>query len=184
MEPTPIARAVPELHRAFTFAELRPEPHLVATVLGYPAGELPEVARDAVEAVASRGEALWSIQGGFVLSSGARVDGSTLRLEKGGLAFDVGKTVGGQLARATAVAAFLCTAGKGIEELSRGLMAGGDPFTGFVADALGSLVVEAAVDRLQDALEVRLAARGLHITNRYSPGYCQWHVSDQRQLFR
>ena len=29
-----------------------------------------------------------------------------------------------------------------------------------------------------------IAARGLRITNRYSPGYCDWRVSEQQSLFR
>ncbi len=63
-------------------------------------------------------------------------------------------------------------------------MSGGDPFTGYLADCMGSLVVEAAIDRIHDALERHLAARGLKVTNRYSPGYCEWHVSEQQKLFR
>ncbi len=176
--------ATPVIHQRFTFAELRPQPDEVGAVMGYPAGGLPEVVREAIEAVEAHGEALWSIEGGCVLCADARVARETHRLEAGGLVFEVGKIVGGQLARSREVAVFLCTAGKGIEDLSRELMAGGDPFTGFVADTLGSLVVEAAVDRLQDALERQVAARGQRITNRYSPGYCEWHVSEQQKLFR
>ncbi|HET6436899.1 MAG TPA: vitamin B12 dependent-methionine synthase activation domain-containing protein [Anaeromyxobacter sp.] len=172
------------LHRRFTFAELRPGPEEVAVVVGYPAGALPEVVLAAMEAVAARGEGLWSIEGGCVLCPEVAVDRSTHMLKAQGLSFEVGKIVSGQLSRSTALAAFLCTAGKGIEELSRGLMAGGDPFTGFVADTVGSLVVEAAMDRLQDALEERMAEGGQRITNRYSPGYCEWHVSEQQKLFQ
>jgi hypothetical protein len=172
------------LHRGFTFAELRPSPREVGLVLGYPGGELPEVVQAAIDEVAARGEGLWSIEGGCVLVPDVTFDRPAHRLRAGGQEFDVGKIVGGQLGRSSALVVFLCTAGKGIEELSRGLMAGGDPFTGFVADTLGSLIVEAAMDRLQGALVEELAGRGLRITNRYSPGYCEWHVSEQQKLFR
>jgi hypothetical protein len=172
------------LHRRFTFAEVRPSGHDLGTVIGYPGGELPDVVRDAVEELAARGEDLWSIEGGCVLYPEARVDKVAQRVELEGVTFELGKIVSGQLSRSSALAVFLCTAGKGIEELSRALMAAGDPFTGFLADAMGSLVVEAALDRLQDDLSARMAARGLRITNRYSPGYCEWHVSEQQKLFR
>ncbi len=172
------------LHSTFTFAELRPRPHDVATFLGYPTAELPDVAQAAVDEVAARGEALWAIEGGCVVYSQVTIDRTAHAIQAQGSSFEVGKIVSGQLSRSAGLAVFLCTAGKGIEELSRRLMSGGDPFTGFVADAMGSLVVEAAMDRLQDTLEQRLVERGLGITNRYSPGYCGWHVSEQQKLFR
>jgi hypothetical protein len=173
-----------ELHCRFTFAEVRPPTHAVGTVLGYPGGEVPEVVQAAIDQVSALGEALWAIEGGCVVVPRASVDRSTHAIRAQALSFEVGKIVSGQLARSTALAVFLCTAGKGIEELSRDLISGGDPFTGFVADTMGSLVVETAVDRLQDTLEKRMAERGLRITNRYSPGYCEWHVSEQQKLFR
>jgi hypothetical protein len=172
------------LHRQFTFGELRPPLREVGAVLGYPAGEVPEVVEAAVEEVSAHGEELWSIEGGCVVIPEVSIDRSAHVLRTRGVQFDVGRIVAGQLSRSTALAVFLCTAGKGIEDLSRRLMAGGDPFTGFVADTLGSLVVEAAMDRVQDALAGELGARGLRITNRYSPGYCEWHVSEQQKLFR
>jgi hypothetical protein len=172
------------LHRQFTFAELRPHPHEVGVVLGYPGGEVPEVVLAAIDQVAAHGEALWSIEGGCVVVPEVSLDRSAHVLRARGLEFQVGKIVGGQLSRSTALAVCLCTAGKGIEQLSRGLMAGGDPFTGYVADTLGSLVVEAAMDRLQDAIAEELGGHGLRITNRYSPGYCGWHVSEQQKVFR
>ena len=172
------------LHVRFGYAEVRPRPHDLGIVLGYPAGELPGVVLEAVREVEARGEALWSIEGGCVLCPEVDLDRPAHRLRVHGISFDAGKIVCGQLSGVTALAAFLCTAGKGIEEHSRKLMAGGDPFTGFVADTMGSLVVEAAMDRLQDTLERQVKERGLRITNRYSPGYCEWHVSEQQKLFR
>ncbi len=168
----------------FTYAEVRPTLHELALVLGYPGGEPPEPVRDAVEQVEARGEGLWSIEGCCVLWPELVVDPIGHELTAGGVAFQVGKIVGGQLSRATSLAVFLCTAGKGIEELSRGLMSGGDPLTGYVADSMGSLVVDGAVERLHEAVGRSMAARDLRITNRYSPGYCEWHVSEQQKLFR
>jgi hypothetical protein len=178
------AAGLERLHLRFRYSEVRPRLAEIGLVLGYPGGELPEVVADAAGQIEARGEALWSIEGGCLVYPGLSVDRGNHQLTTQGIAFEVGKIVGGQLSRATALAVFLCTAGRGIEELSRGLMAGGDPFTGYVADCMGSLVVEAAMDRIHDALEHHLAARGLRITNRYSPGYCEWHVSEQQKLFR
>jgi len=177
-------RARELIHGRFTFSELRPSSHDIGTVLGYPDGELPDVVGTAIEEVVARGEGLWSIEGGCVLSPEVSVDRSAHLIRAQGLTFEVGRIVSGQLSRSTTLAAFLCTAGKGIEDLSRSLMASGDHFTGFVADTIGSLVVEAAMDRLHRALEDLVAEEGLGVTNRYSPGYCEWDVAEQQKLFQ
>ena len=60
----------------------------------------------------------------------------------------------------------------------------GDLLTGYVYDVIGSEVVEAAVDLMQDSLQKSMAAEGKKITNRYSPGYCGWDVAEQHKLFQ
>jgi hypothetical protein len=172
------------LRRRFTFAEVRPPAEFVAAAVGYPPDEVPEVLGEAIEAVVAHGEALWSIEGGCFVQEDVSFDPGGERFRAGGIEFQAGAIVAGQLARSTALGVFLCTAGRGIEELSRALLAGGDPFTGYVANAMGSLVVDGAMDRLQEDFGARMAGRGLRITNRYSPGYCGWHVSEQQRLFR
>ncbi len=172
------------LHRRFTFEDVRPPPEAVCAAVGYPPGEVPEVLLEAIGAVTAPGEALWSIEGGCFLHDEVAVDLPAQAIRARGLSFQTGKIVTGQLSRATSLGAFLCTAGRGIEALSRELMAGGDPFTSYVASAMGSLVVEAAMDRLQEEFAGRMAARGLRTSNRYSPGYCGWHVSEQQRLFQ
>ena len=172
------------LHRRFAFEKVRPPADLIATAVGYPAGEIPEVLAEGIEAVVARGEALWSIEGGCFVHHDVSVDPKEERIRARGIDFHAGGIVAGQLARSTALGVFLCTAGRGIEELARELIAGGDPFTGYVANAMGSLVVDGAMDLLQEEFGARMADRGLRITNRYSPGYCGWHVSEQQRLFQ
>ena len=52
-----------------------------------------------------------------------------------------------------------------------------------MADAIASQTVELAIDKVQCHLENELMTFGLKTTNRYSPGYCGWHVSEQQKLF-
>ncbi len=185
MPPDRAGAAAPEvLHLRLAFDEVRPDPADVCCALGYPPGELPEVALDAIRAIAERGEQLWAAQGGCAVLPALEVDRARHRLAAGGLSFEAGKVGCGQLSRATSVAVFLCTVGPGISDLMSELMSGGDPFTSYVASWMGSLAVERVADRLQDALAARAAAGGLRITNRYRPGYCGWPVSDQQKLFR
>ena len=59
----------------------------------------------------------------------------------------------------------------------------GDPVTGYIIDTIGSEAVERVADILESRLLDVLADDSLKITNRYSPGYCDWSVSEQQKLF-
>jgi len=76
-----------------------------------------------------------------------------------------------------------CTAGKTIGEKSTSLLHGNDPVLGYDYDILGSIITEAVGDRMQSFLKSETGINGDKLTNRYSPGYCQWPVSDQHKLF-
>jgi hypothetical protein len=53
----------------------------------------------------------------------------------------------------------------------------------FVANTLGSVIVESTVSLLMKKLAQAAANEGLHISNNYSPGYCDWLLSEQKILF-
>ena len=59
----------------------------------------------------------------------------------------------------------------------------GDIMEAYILDAIGSLTVENAMDKIQEQLKLEMTANGMKISNRYSPGYCNWHLSDQKPLF-
>jgi hypothetical protein len=101
----------------------------------------------------------------------------------GGLVFEVRKIVYSQLRKSDSLAIFLCTAGSAIGIKSREEMSRGDLLKGYLLDLVGSVVVEAAADRMQADLESSLDLNGFRITNRFSPGYCGWNVEEQFKLF-
>jgi len=178
------AQPIDRLHLGIEFADVRPLPPAIGAALGYPRGHLPEPVLHAIHQILDEPSSIWSIEGGYVLYPGLTVDREQQGLRVEGVSFEVGKIVCGQLSRSEGVAVFLCTAGCGIEDLAREFASSGDLFMSFIADTVGSLVVELAMDRIEEALARRMEQRGLRITNRYSPGYCGWHVSEQQKLFR
>jgi hypothetical protein len=97
--------------------------------------------------------------------------------------FRAGKVVYNMLKKSEQLCFFLCTAGKGISEWSRSLFIEGDFLKGYLVDMAGSLIVELAVDKLNESIESEARQKGLSITNRYSPGYCDWNVAEQEHLF-
>ena len=63
------------------------------------------------------------------------------------------------------------------------LMTEADMVRVFIADALGSVIAEHCADRMEEILQTSIDKLGWHHTNRFSPGYCGWHVSQQQLLF-
>ena len=112
-------------------------------------------------------------------ADGSGKDYITLR----GLTFRTGKTVARMLKGSCEYALFAVTIGPGPEELCRSLMQKGDLLEGYLVDLIGSALVESASDLVHDQIREMAESDGYRVTNRYSPGYCGWEVSEQQKLF-
>ena len=97
--------------------------------------------------------------------------------------FETGPVIRRQLRGAEAYALFVCTAGTAFEQYRQRLKDWGDMVRMFIADALGSVIAEKCADQMELALQAGIDKLGWHHTNRFSPGYCGWHVSEQQRLF-
>ena len=97
--------------------------------------------------------------------------------------FAIGKIIERQLKGAEAYAFFICTAGVEYEAFQERLKKDGDMVRVFIADALGSMIAEKAADQMELSLQENIDKLGWQHTNRFSPGYCGWHVSQQQLLF-
>lgn len=139
---------------------------------GYMQQSLAELADSDLESV-----------GGYVIGKVEALDMTEGVLQVDGVRFACGRQVCGYLKEATEAALFLCTAGALFSDEAHRLNAEGDFLEAYIIDAIGSLSVERAMDRIQEALGEEQAQRGLKISNRYSPGYCNWPLSDQQSLF-
>jgi cobalamin-dependent methionine synthase I len=53
----------------------------------------------------------------------------------------------------------------------------------YVLDAIGSSVAESLADLLQDKIRDEAHSHGLCISRRFSPGYCDWDISQQEMVF-
>lgn len=168
---------------SFSFQDLDFDPKSVAGLLGYPEGHLPEPFDSYLAEAMAKAETVSDICGAIYHAHDAFVadDKSSMMVE--GVEFGIGKTVAKEFRNAESLILFICTAGKEISELSRKLMLGDDPVLGYVYDVLGSVLVEAATDRMQEEVRKTALLSDELITNRYSPGYCQWSVADQHKLF-
>jgi len=81
------------------------------------------------------------------------------------------------------VAIFLVTIGKYLEETTAQLAKDGLILQATVLDAIGSGAVEKVADFVQDGIKEIAEAQGLVTSRRFSPGYCDWNIGQQRMLF-
>jgi hypothetical protein len=49
---------------------------------------------------------------------------------------------------------------------------------------MGSLAVENMVDQFHHRLGEQSEARNKMVSLRFSPGYCDWHITQQKELFK
>lgn len=94
-----------------------------------------------------------------------------------------GSQICGYLKEAQYFALFICTAGEYFTELTRKYNDSGDLLEAFIIDLIGSLAAEKAMDAIQTNMEIEYKAKNLNISQRYSPGYCNWALSNQQELF-
>jgi len=169
---------------SFNFNELEVSPENVAYLMGFDDGIAPELFSDYINEVIEFAKGINNISGYYQIYDNVdfNTEDKITRISK--IEFRTGKIVTNMLKKANSIAVFVCTAGFELEGYSKNQMQIGNMPEGYIADLLGSTIVEAAMDKIQQKLAEQLIAEGLNITNRYSPGYCSWNVSEQQKLFQ
>jgi hypothetical protein len=123
------------------------------------------------------------INGGYTIAevTNLNVKAGTISIENYEL--NIGRQICGYIKESTRAAFFLCTAGEDFTRMTNALNEQGDIMEAYLLDAIGSMTVENAMDKIQEKLRNTLLAEHLKISNRYSPGYCNWPLTDQKALF-
>lgn len=167
---------------AYKFNELDVKVEHIEEAMGYGRGQSPEPFPEMIAFALGQCDQLCDIQGSLLVSNNFVLDNAGSFVAEG-ITFNVGKKIARQLRNADGGALFICTAGAGISEKSKELMALGNLIEGYILDVIGSVTVEAAIDKIQDRFESELVAKGYKMANRYSPGYCGWALSEQKRFF-
>lgn len=94
------------------------------------------------------------------------------------------KVIARLLERCEQVAIFVSTIGNQLEETLAHLAEKGQVLHARVLDAIGSNAAERVAEFVQDLLQHTAEARGLCIGRRFSPGYCDWGINQQKIVFR
>ena len=168
---------------SFRVQDLKISISRIGKLIDYDKGENREMIAEMIADVLKEAEKICDIRAEYVICSDIKTDIASDRILVNGKEFNVGKIVRGQMKKSQSIAAFLCTAGSKIGEYARSLINEKDFLNGYLFDIAGSEIVEAAADEMQERLHKNMESYNMKITNRYSPGYCGWHVSEQHKLF-
>jgi hypothetical protein len=168
----------------FDFKDLNIDLRQIETVLGYGEGDDRLIVNAMIEEIFGEPDLFRNIKAEYKIFDNPGFIASDKSITINNINFQTHKIVYRQLRKADSLAVFLSTAGEEIGMRTRKAMSEGDPLKGYIYDMLGSIIVDAAADLLQDELKKTILTTGRKITNRFSPGYCGWDVSEQHKLFR
>lgn len=151
--------------------------------LGYIDQPIPETARDLLAELLADVMPRVEVACGYAWYPREEVGINRYGVRVSGVLLDTGNIITARLKRAKGIAAFIVTAGRAFQDWYDTVSGGGDVMAAYLADAIGSEVAERACDWVHRRIEQEAAGQGMVATNRYSPGYCNWPVSDQHLLF-
>lgn len=152
----------------------------VYEAMGYgtetPGEEIQEIVEEVHEHVAS-----FAIGRFMYFTADGILDKTTLQIAQKDL--NIGPIIAKQLAGSEAFVLFAATAGQEFEQWMEKVKLCDDMVLQYIADSLGSCFAEKVADYMEDVLTWNIAPKNMKHTNRFSPGYCDWHVSEQQKLF-
>jgi hypothetical protein len=111
------------------------------------------------------------------------VDGSRISLSGTNTVFSSNIIARRILFKCSKAAIFVTTIGPTLEQRVSQLMDDGEILKGAALDAVGTEAIEEVACWLERSVRDTAAASGADVSLRYSPGYCDWDIKEQKVLF-
>lgn len=168
----------------FTFSELGiSKEEVIRLMHGGVMDESHEFFLDILEQEFLRLKDYDGIYGGYIETEEINFDAKNKTIKVQSIEFNVGNIIFKELKQAEKMIVFTCTAGKQLcdhikEEYKT------DVLKSFLIESLANVIVETAMDKIQDMMRASYEPQNLLVSNRFSPGYCSWDVSEQHKLFK
>lgn len=155
----------------------------ILKLLGVPEGDADDYLLGIIHDLINKCKTICSPRSGCSIFTNPEFIPEQYQMVLGDTTFDLHKRVTSALAKSESIAVFIGTCGDQVEIFSRQLIKDGNALEGYITDLIGSEIAEGVADLIHQKLTVDMALSGIKTTNRYSPGYCNWPVNDQQQLF-
>ena len=154
----------------------------IAGRLGY-SPPAPSRIVEKIDKLVKEAQALVEFAGAYSIREVQVVTGPHVFLE--GDVYLMSGTLANLLSRCNKVAIYVATIGGDLEDLVGEFCREGAIFKGEVLDMIGSEAVAQSVVSLLEKLDRQLSLKRLRMVGRpFSPGYCDWNILQQVQLFQ
>lgn len=168
-----------DMHFFPAFEELRIRPVQIYRAMGYRDAEPDAYTADVVCSLTEKAKQRIYPRI-YVKTAQGKIQGDLLQI--GDTGFHPGDTILQQFRSASQYYLFIETAGPEYEAWKNEAEIASDPLQQYIADALGTCVVEGCTRYLLRQI-TRQLPKGWGKTLPLSPGHCEWDTGEQRQLF-
>lgn len=165
-------------------SEIKVEEKSILRLLGYESDHIEPFISETIQHRIAASKGMIAARGGYIIRPLSTLLPAEGLLTVDNETFHIGKIVASHLKKAEFVALFAVTIGKDLENHSEELFAQGEMLDGYIINLIASEAAESAAAFIHQHIRELAQTKQLHITNRYSPGYCNWNVAEQFKLFR
>jgi hypothetical protein len=165
------------------FNELRLSEENLVNALGYKGIETPTYIKPLIYKSISEIKNHLNIECGYRLIDSDDFDITSTRMICKQVDFVFHPIIGTHLKGAEQIAIFVSTLGIAFDNWSKEISDQNNYLEAFVIDTIGAELVENTADWLENKIFETSIKNGKRISNRLSPGYCNWNVNDQHKLF-
>lgn len=156
----------------------------IIKTMGYSNGNMPAGFQDILSDLVDTFKNIVTPECGFIILPQNSSSATSGVVTLDGIKFETDKIVAGPLKKISGAALFIATVGPEFDLWSKETFSSGDPLAGYIIDLLGSEIAESIADWLENKIIEITTEQKLKCSNRYSPGYCGWSVTEQQKLFK
>lgn len=167
----------------FVFSQLDVDRKRIVRGMGYNFDDCPKEVIHLTDKLLLECRSHLSIKAGYKIIDPLRVKISKGHISLEDVEFNIKNVIWAHVRKSKTIAIFACSLGNKYDEWIHSFYDKHDSLAGYVADVIGSEVVEAAADLIEQEINKEAGLSGYNCSNRLSPGYCEWNVSDQHNLF-
>jgi hypothetical protein len=150
------------------------------TYLGYKNNRYPTQVKNISDTLLSKASEILKPEYGYLIYHGSCIKNELIL---NNVYFKPGKTICFYLSGCSQYIILISTIGKFFFEWTEEIKKENDSLLQYILDALGSFIVDKVSEYAQGYLKIQVGSEGLNVTNSYSPGYCEWDITEQKKLF-
>lgn len=165
------------------YNSIRPSLSEVATIMGYAPGTEPSFVPEMLGTLLNEAPPHVSAAGCYSVFEIREIKIPQGLIIHSSGSLRCGSKIARQISGSDSFALFITTAGNSFDAWIKSKASGGDVLAEYLCSSIGSVIADKVADVIQEDINVLAKKAGKGITNRYSPGYCSWHVREQRVIF-